>query len=617
MPKRKQLDSLHTLLLRRCASHSDDARDPISAGELFQEFELSGLDYRGQVSTAYGDSGTSATITAAFNFGDLIAPGFVELELRADGRITSLDRALLFLEHVGGKIGELSACYDPIRLCVMTGGCRSLTVTLSASAGIGMPELVDTANGVLTMADPEGLAASLEAFAGAEARATYRLDHIYVTDPAPGRYFKAGQPELAERFATVLEASARGSIKSGAAELLERYSLKVKRRGVPPFRTWKTDDLLQNLEKAGGRPDLTQSDRVLLEYYQRTLKALKSPPPQPPARPHQTHDGLAFLSLWGQSGDASAGLKAEVHVMAQVPNHGGQVDAEAGAGITGSLKRTGYRLQTWYNGPDQNPIVITRDTVISYRQLQLKAEAQATLKRAGLQAGPRGAEWSKAAAYNMMSYSSSVAFWPYATDSTVTPIMGTGVSYGVSVLIARLVLAIRELTAGQVQRDTGTLLEMLARRLRVRRPLLEGFLMGSIFADVGIESFPTHVVLLESSFETPLDPLATVTDPATHRKVLHKDIATQLHTRAAASTRAEPLALRIRYRIADVLHNERTLFKLGPSLLRVTGIQIHSVQEAGVEGIIDLETRFYDRLKGKEGREAYDLAVPAVALIHQ
>ena len=83
----------------------------------------------------------------------------------------------------------------------------------------------------------------------------------------------------------------------------------------------------------------------------------------------------------------------------------------------------------------------------------------------------------------------------------------------------------------------------------------------------------------------------------------------------------KPRAIRLRYRLADEMSNERTRFSLGIKYIVKVGIQYKSVEEAGSEGIVNLGTTWYNNFKKYNDREvqteAYEQGVPQVALLHQ
>ncbi|WP_300675364.1 hypothetical protein [Desulfoluna sp.] len=79
-------------------------------------------------------------------------------------------------------------------------------------------------------------------------------------------------------------------------------------------------------------------------------------------------------------------------------------------------------------------------------------------------------------------------------------------------------------------------------------------------------------------------------------------------------------AIRLRYRHADEISNERTRFSLGIKFIVELGIQYKSVEEAGSEGIKNLATTWFNNFKkyrNGDQTKACEQAVPQVALLHQ
>lgn len=326
------------------------------------------------------------------------------------------------------------------------------------------------------------------------------------------------------------------------------------------------------------------------------------------------------------------------------------ISAQASVGLEGSLKRTSYRLQTTYENVRGRTVVVTQDTVLTYRQAELAVSATATAELEydfQLAGGPQRShewegEWSRGKAYNQLTYRSSTVLWKYAdakhgTDATM--LQGSGIAYGISVLAVRLILAARHARGAEIPKksvkSTDNLIKVLAWRLRVGREYLESFLSRSIFADLettDATQFAADVLLLEACFPAPAGAPAPVRKKPSQTLSLKRSVLPDMHKAMhnkskAAGKHGEPLAIRARYRIADARENETTKFQLGVSFVVDLGIQLDSVENAGQEGVIDIATHFFGTLatydiKDKRGHipdrgPAFDQIPPAVALVHQ
>ena len=286
-----------------------------------------------------------------------------------------------------------------------------------------------------------------------------------------------------------------------------------------------------------------------------------------------------------------------------------------GGSAKGGIKYTSYRYQTWSeNSLNLNqPLVITQDTVIKYRQILLDAKAEA-----GIGEHSRSAEASYA--YNMMTYKSAVAFWLYASGGAhVSGETGTGISFGVSVQFSRL------LKHGASVNVTSPFIQSLAYKLCVPPHRLVEFIQQAAFIRENWD-FPTGTILLESAwaaphgYAIPMDGGKISDDMLKNMRAaanldLHKSTwESQLH--------ASPWTLQsltARYRIADLLEDSRDLFKLGVSVVVSLDINLQKVEKAGVNGIVDIDTYWFDPdLKSTPNiLDAYLKAVPRVALFHQ
>lgn len=332
---------------------------------------------------------------------------------------------------------------------------------------------------------------------------------------------------------------------------------------------------------------------------------------------------LCYLSIWEHKPEGSASVTATAKLKAKEVSSSTRSSASASASISGYMKFTSYRLQTLGNirceqGPGDVSITplsfVTQDTKIEYRQAQWSTKAAVFFSS-------KEKAVSEARFYNMMIYRSACVYWKYPLVAKTLALRGSGLCFGASVSAETLI---------DLAKDFGShpnLTKSLCKTLRVEETQLKEFLTGSFLAtDVAADSFPTQTLLIESAlavsekFQISIDKNNQEPD----KKLLYDMLA--MHDRATFGKegRFTLEAIRIRYRIADVQGNTRTLFQLGvPAGPVQVGITLSKINGAGNQGIIDVYVHWFSSdLKqfnqgNLNGKKAYEEAVPPVVLLHQ
>ena len=668
--KSARLDSLHSLLADRVRAHKDDPDGAVSPDEVFRQFVVSGLDRRGQLSTGYAEHGKSVTLSADFDFGDMVAPGVLTLELSGEFKGASYSHALVGIQHQGSASLErdpATRMAHAVQMFTMSGKHRSATITFGLEAGVGIPSPLSSAADLIKQVGPDTVAASLEASATAAAEVSYEGDYLFVRDPSPQFFASGMDPSLRHYFQQRLGPESKVQLRQRIGEWLKTTArIKVKRRRHKMFgsKYYNTDDLLAGLQAAiQAHPrnrTMVQTAQTFRDRLKGVRTALDQVPPDPPPA-NTPYDTLTFLSLWGHKGGAGASAGAKLEAGLEAGNNAAGLSAEVKGAVAGTLKNTSYRLQTWGITTSGHAVVATQDTVITYRQADLSAVAAATAELAydfTTIGGPQHdheweAEWSKAKSYNQMTYRSSIVFWNYAaahaSPLAVAPLLGSGICYGISVLFVRLIQAAHHVTGrdlhekddrnAKLKKKVEHFLTTTAWRLRVNRSDLDSFLAASIFAVLEPEDaleLPADVVLLEASFALPTGVGVKGRINKRGAVSLGKNVLSSMHKamqKKVKVARPTPMAIHARYRIADERANEETAFKLGVSFVVGAGIEINSVENAGHEGIVSLATQYYGPLsiynrpqvqdKGRRNEQQPDLhtaedqCVPPVALVHQ
>jgi hypothetical protein len=344
---------------------------------------------------------------------------------------------------------------------------------------------------------------------------------------------------------------------------------------------------------------------------------------------------------------------------------------ELRAGISGSYKRTSYRYQT-FSRPEgwDPPLVYTQDTVITYSQVLLKLTGKIELKRSvlGHDVGPESEtlkelgdltlakkQLSNKSAFQGMSYSSAMVYWrypirPYA-ETEVFAEVGSGYAYGQTVVVETLLGHTRRFTANGRKKgvwqtppkEANDYLTSVARALRVSvNDLVEclldanGALKAVPFGDKPADGRP---VLIEAAFAVPApggapfraklekpsrDKPARLAGDSLTTKSFRRTMI-ELGDNAKEHDGAHPnlQAIRIRRRIADVMDESATKFKLGFKIGDTqAGIELKKIDEAGSEGIVDVYTRWFYPYEGYNQGGTYatlghEAGIPPVALLHQ
>lgn len=346
--------------------------------------------------------------------------------------------------------------------------------------------------------------------------------------------------------------------------------------------------------------------------------------------------------------------------------------------LNGSLKATGFRYQTFSpsSGPEEKILVYTQDTRITYRQVNLKADASL-----GFLADPNLYEKNpqdfKGITLNGMTYVSACCYWLYPKDTNATkisPESGSGISFGASVYVKELNACAKLITTeGQDSAKYDSMVKKLAAELHIPPSVLIKFFNNEFFKTLTEEKLGgIKAVLIESSFRLlenfsvplyqrnndnkklnePVLGLKQIIGTVSYSNQMAKlVIGNQAEKETACAQYLD--GLRVRVRMADHYESEIS-FKLGPHAVLSgsggsPGITLSKITDAGQEGILDIyHVRFRrdgggslnpntadaseinkeatGKQPGVMGRGApnpttqeshYEDAVPPVALLHQ
>lgn len=211
--------------------------------------------------------------------------------------------------------------------------------------------------------------------------------------------------------------------------------------------------------------------------------------------------------------------------------------------------------------------------------------------------------------------------------------MGSGVSFGESVLPVNLLKQFRNYKRDKTEKGCRIYLKKLAGILHVSPKDLCDFIEScenTLVRFATSYNYGNTAVIIESCFAKEGDRL--------NINMLEKGVPelkaggkTFIISMAKACTGHTPQCIRLRVRRADVKDSTKVKFKLGmgiPGINTSVGIELLSVEEAGTEAVIDLRTHWFPPYHGYN-RTVYndpsafvkamgfDSAVPPVAIFHQ
>ncbi len=350
---------------------------------------------------------------------------------------------------------------------------------------------------------------------------------------------------------------------------------------------------------------------------------------------------------------------------AKVPGASIELTAKITAGIKGGSKTSTTRFQTSClalkkDAPYDPPVRIytTYDTSIRYSHLvfdkALQVEAKAAAFGKGKEWAPdslnRQTEQPLGTAINRMRYRCAIAVWSptdwlkWDRPEQLTPLHGSGVVFGESVVVGNLRAVYKRLTEKYPIASNIQYLVMLAKSLHISastlmefllktevRNILEGHSIGAVEGSAAKVSVGESTsVILEASFHVP----SALTDPislecrernvAGRRMVtLQDDMAAsffQAAKKAKRLLRIYPNALRLRYRRKDFEEKTKTILPLGFNLAGTSfGIKLESVEKAGSDAIVELASWYPTAAVDPTQKLAdiYENAVPPAVLFAQ
>lgn len=311
----------------------------------------------------------------------------------------------------------------------------------------------------------------------------------------------------------------------------------------------------------------------------------------------------SYLKASSHEGEGEASISATVPLVG------------AGAGVTGKLKKSAFRYQTFtpnFSSPRSPVLVFTQDTSITYRQVEVGASASVKVYR-----------WDvgKPLISRAMTYRSACAYWYYAPsrDLTVEAQPGSGASYGVSVFSRDLLDTIQSVKGtAPAGFNADAVVGLLARHLRLDPSQLTEFFDSVDLKVLATAAGGLPAVLLEAGYAFPAGKRLQTRPDAAGKAYELNGLWNYASKTGLPLIDGEALTLdsiRLRVRMADYSASGFQ-FKLGfgvPSVSTGVTLKIASVKKAGQEGVMDLYCRHYPVSQPPDP----NLRVPRVSLFHQ
>ena len=382
-------------------------------------------DHKGNAAMVYGTVGRSAALSAAFDFGALICPGIVSLNLRAGAQITVTNETIMLIHRLmPDKLISISSRLQlekqventvnkPVSYMVLQGNRAGVDFELSTSASIG------TDNGLSGISDKMPLSCfGLNLEAGISGKVSGGLYRYY--DNRPGFYENSRQENLLNDFTASLGTRHTHYLKREAVawlrEVKKKYvdpksgseyaNLKAQFKSLPSFNwpgfrasTEKVNaklaeildalDVLPSSEKSKINNSITRYKNNL----KRAVAAQKDYlviEKEGRERGRNVVDHLCYINLKNIKKGGHVSIRAEIGTdfSGEMPKEINLIEAaiptiSIGAGAEAKYKsvRTFYRYQGFAFGVKRpNRIVYTQDVMANYSEVDVTIAMKASLQ---------------------------------------------------------------------------------------------------------------------------------------------------------------------------------------------------------------------------------------------
>lgn len=704
---------------------------------LFHYFNISGLNYKGQLSSAYGQVGAAVSGSIDINLLNFISvllpglsvavsPGFQLQILKEDMLVCQVFPEYIYSNNVNlqKQISGVTPQYHytsqngtpavpllhsakniGLFSYVGTSGKGKFTLSVAAGASLPLPSLGDALGLDLSVTlqagagitgkfirlkslAPKPFPRPSDATLLAESQLEFAVNQIlnqptkanikeevdawiasmteaYLTSMLPPKSSVGG---ITTRLKTKVPFSRVSEAVEGILNANVFPLIKVEFR-VPAFHTWldnwsksKTSGSLRrrlyNLRNQitnpqlsidnGARSSAIKQIDIYIDLLYRFNQKIN---PEYPISDYRSL--LSYFRLFSFGASANVGASANFEASAQLllpsdQSVGASASASAMAGASAKAKYITYRYQA-INDNGQAPVVYTQDTCVNFRQTKLTAEALAEL---GIPAYEYEAGVGKQKVYQSISYKAVGLYWVHGLRRIfdaqngsyfTNPCNGSGVSYGMSVSMKRLINYARmkvgmgaldsRVTASQNTRLKST----ITKQLRLPPESFDAFITGAEIHTYDPSQFPSYI-FLESSHAYIQPPRInlirkafTASDPATGDFVPGSNYYYDPDGSFGNTNLARPLlppsrnaslsAIRLRYRYSDAHKDKNPLFQLGFHVLD-TGFNfdVTQIEKAGQNAFIELYTHWFNNPDYNTvpylAEPAQELSMQPVVMLH-
>ncbi len=302
--------------------------------------------------------------------------------------------------------------------------------------------------------------------------------------------------------------------------------------------------------------------------------------------------------------------------------------------MTGSITKSVYQTyvkQT--HASTERKLILTQSNRVVYKKIEIPSTVEGVVKIENVEAGLIGSHVKPI--LNIMDYRSVSVYWnPDLSKEeryTVSPLPGSGISFGSSVMLVDLENAAKELEVGSSSPYYEKKIKGYAKSLHVEIEVIQEFLKQfgkEMTAEVKKRMKGYQMVLLESAYRYVGENLnINVIDYKNNRLEELRDVQALKNASALSANygpNMEDLAgmqlesIMVRFRIADSSSSEKPIFRLGYYDNGTGGsVMFTGKEETGNQGIINFSPYFLKDMPDKALTDAdkIDQAVPPVFLV--
>lgn len=343
----------------------------------------------------------------------------------------------------------------------------------------------------------------------------------------------------------------------------------------------------------------------------------------PESLPQLQSTGQGFLNLFSFAAGASVAAEAKAQAaleIGEIPIAQVTIGASGGAGALANasvdIQRINYRYQSLLKA---NPsLYFTQDAWMTYRQTKAGAGAFAEA-----QIVPASVEWeaSREVTYVSLSYQSTALYWRprQSADHYVFPEPGSGLRFGISVAMRRLIRYAKAIASGG---DLPSIRTPICGSLNINAKQFNDFIVAAdvITLQEDQEGFPQYAYL-ETAFQFPENSKVIIRAGSNGIWAPASIFNTPDMRNPGAWRKLESIRLRIR--LSDMETTEQPVIQLGfPVVSHVKiNLDLTRLKGAGQQGMFDYYVHWASNpvlnTDPAAAITAQEFSVPPVVFLHQ